>query len=184
MGGPISWRGSFSCGTRNTPLAEAKFQAAIDKAEDDEDGHYRNSRIEALYRIGRGGDAYEQLGRTPEVFRELARHMEEDGNWDELRALIQQHRTMHSDDRWIDYYEARDHREQGQTASALAALARAELGDEQLKAACGWMKRSLLIEAGTLDELFDSADDRRQLFLDVARELTQSENWMHAEQAV
>jgi hypothetical protein len=157
-------------------LAEAKFEAAIDKAADDEQEYYRSEQIEALYRLGRSREAYQRHGQTPSAFRSLARLMESDGQWDELRDLIAQHRRVHDDDRWADYYAALDYRERGERAMALQAISQAEQ-DEQLKSICTWLKRTLLIEASLTGQLFASAENPQEEFLNLARILMYRQNW-------
>lgn len=156
--------------------ADAKFQAAIDKAADEDKEYYRSGRIEALVRLERGLEAYQTFGMTPEVFRSVASDLQLDQRWDELLKLIAKHKLTHPDDRWADYYEALVRREQGAPALALAALAQAQQGDEQIKSACRWLKRPLLIQAGRLQELIDSTE-RRASFLELARELAGREDW-------
>jgi hypothetical protein len=157
--------------------ADAKFQSAMAKADEETRDYYQGGHIEALYRLGRWSEAYDSMGRTPDVFQDLARYCAADEEWDQLRALIERHRVHHSADRWIDYYEAKIHQQRGESVLAMAAIQRAEQGDEQLKMYCRWIKRPLLIESGQLHLAFVSPDDRREEFLGLALELTNTQNW-------
>ena len=152
-------------------------RCALAKADKDTQSYYQGGRIEALYRLGRWEEAYTTFGRTTEVFRELAGHCESDGDWERLNELIQLHKTDHPTDRWIDFYEAKDHQQRGEMVLALAAISRAEQGDDQLKAYCRWVKVPLLIKAGKMNQMLGSNQTRRQDFLDLANRLIQDENW-------
>jgi Flp pilus assembly protein TadD len=157
--------------------ADAKFQSAMAKADKDTQSYYQGGRIETLYRLGRWKEAYTTFGSTTEVFRDLAGHCEGDGDWQRLRELIELHKTDHPTDRWIDFYEAKNHQQRGETALALAAIQRAEQGDDQLKAYCRWVKVPILMDSGQINQLLGSNQTRRQDFLDLANRLIQDENW-------
>jgi len=157
--------------------AAEQFRSAMEKAEEEEKEYYRSSRIEALVHLGQGADAYQKLGGTTEVFREVASELNSQGRWDELKLLIDRHRAAHSEDRWCDYYEAFYDRERDAAAAAAAAIESAEQGDDQLKAYCKYIKRPMFIEAGRMQELLASADERPRVFVELARELMQNEDW-------
>ncbi len=162
--------------------AEVKFQAAIDGAEEDDQEHYRDGRIEALVHLDRGLEAYESLGRNSAAFRKAASHLDSNGRFEELKTLIERHRALHAEDRWIDYYQAFYHRERGEIREALAAIQRAEQGEERLKAFCRHIKQRLLVEADQMHVLLASPENRRQVILDLARDLTSSEDWLRLDQ--
>jgi tetratricopeptide (TPR) repeat protein len=144
----------------------------------------RSGRIEALFRQGRWQDAYHTFGQTPDVFRQLAQLCEREGSWDQLRELIVQHQAANPSDRWRDYYRAKELRERGDSQSALAALRRAERGDEPLPTYCRSMKTDLLIEADKFDEAILNAADRSQILVDLISRLTVSEDWQRINQLV
>ncbi|MCI0358163.1 MAG: hypothetical protein L0211_06755 [Planctomycetaceae bacterium] len=155
--------------------ADAKFQAAVAKADEESRSTYEYGRIEALYRQGDVKVAYRTCGQTREVFRALAGHCESDRAWDELETLIKLHRKQQDDDRWADYYEAKLFQAQGNAALALASLLQAEK-DDDLKGYSSWTKTQLYVEAGRMQECI-TPQNRRQDFLNIANLLAQKADW-------
>jgi tetratricopeptide (TPR) repeat protein len=103
--------------------AERMFAAAADLAtEEYEQEMCRDRRIEALVAQGQGELAYQQFGRTSEVFQAIAWQLQVAGRWDDLRRLIAAHRRSEPDDLWCDYFEAAEMHAGGDFRGALAAI--------------------------------------------------------------
>ena len=161
--------------------AEQKFAAALQK-ELDEYYHdvCRRRQAEALFRQGKMFDAYEQGGRTSDVFQQLAWLCRGENKWDELGQLIRRHRNNAIADRWIDYFMALDFQQAGRHREAYDAIRRAEEGDQEdqsLTMYCQTLKPALAIDAGELADAYADGADRRVTFAGLAQELANREDW-------
>ncbi|MEX2172839.1 MAG: hypothetical protein WD872_00670 [Pirellulaceae bacterium] len=159
--------------------ASAMLEAAVAQESDpDQKSLLQGLRTAALFHLGRGQEAYESRGRTPEVFQQLAQLCQQQGEWEQLRQLVERHRASNPDDPWIDYFLALDYQQQGDYPLALEALRRAEQSeDESLQMYCQWLKPGLLLKGGSLQEAYASDTDRAASFTRLAGTLSQQEDW-------